>query len=142
MERAVNVVNVHPIGRSSGAPVQNRKRADAGNTRMRRVLVFALFAASSLAAITRTAGAQTAVSADEAATCFGFSFGAWTPPLDWHASGHERTPDSIVTPLASAGRAWAAELTHADEDGTMLLFPSWWPVGVEVRPWRAGAGVG
>ena len=99
---------------------------------MRRVLVFALFAASPLAAITRTAGAQTAVSADEAATCFGFSFGAWTPPLDWHASGHERTPDSIVTPLASAGRAWATELTHADEDGTMLLFPSWWPVGVKV----------
>ena len=99
---------------------------------MRRILVFALFAVSSLAAITRPARAQAAVSAGAAATCFGFSFGAWTPPLDWHASGHERTPDSITTPLASAGRGWATELTHPDQDGTMLLFPSWWPVGVKV----------
>jgi hypothetical protein len=105
---------------------------------MQRVFGFLLLAALSLAAITRTARAQAAVSANEAATCYGFSFGAWTPPLDWHASGHARTPDSISTPLASAGRGWAAELTHPDQDGTMLLFPSWWPVGVKVAlPARA-----
>jgi hypothetical protein len=99
---------------------------------MRRVIGFVLFAAASVAAITGAARAQATVSAAEAATCFGFSFGPWTPPLDWHASGHERTPDSISTPLASGGRGWAAELTHPDQDGTMLLFPSWWPVGVKV----------
>jgi hypothetical protein len=105
---------------------------------MRRVFGFVFFAAVSLAAITDAARAQATVSAGEAATCFGFSFGAWTPPLDWHASGHERTPDSISTPLASGGRGWAAELTHPDQDGTMLLFPSWWPVGVKVAlPARA-----
>jgi hypothetical protein len=114
-----------------GRPVQDRKRAGSGKMHMRCILVFALIAASSLA-ITRPARAQPAVSAGEAATCFGFSFGAWTPPLDWHASGLERTPDSIATPLASAGRGWATELTHPDQDGTMLLFPSWWPVGVKV----------
>jgi hypothetical protein len=111
-------------------PDQNR--ANSCISCMRRVFGFVLTAAASLAALTGAARAQTTVSAGEAATCFGFSFGAWTPPLDWHGSGHERTPDSISTPLASGGRGWAAELTHPDQDGTMLLFPSWWPVGVKV----------
>jgi hypothetical protein len=110
----------------------DRNGADAGIICMRRVFGTVLVAAASLSAITGAARAQATVSADEAATCFGFSFGPWTPPLDWHASGHERTPDSISTPLASGGRGWAAELTHPDQDGTMLLFPSWWPVGVKV----------
>ena len=106
-----------------------------------RMLGFVLWAAVSLAAITGTARAQAVVSADEAATCFGFSFGPWTPPLDWHASGHERSPDSIKAPLASGGRGWAAELNHPDQDGTMLIFPSWWPVGVKIAlPARTLAG--
>ena len=105
---------------------------------MSRVFHFVWFATASLAAVTGAARAQATVTAGEAATCFGFSFGAWTPPLDWHASGHERTPDSISMPLASGGRGWATELTHPDQDGTMLLFPPWWPVGVKVAlPARA-----
>jgi len=117
---------------------QDRKHTRAGITCMRRMLDFVLWTAVCLAAITGTARAQAAVSAEEAATCFGFSFGPWTPPLDWHASGHERTPDSITVPLASGGRGWAAELSHPDQDGTMLIFPSWWPVGVKIAlPARA-----
>jgi hypothetical protein len=105
---------------------------------MQSVFGFVLFAATSLAALAGTARAQAAVTSNEAATCFGFSFGPWTPPLDWHASGHERTPDSISVPRASGGRGWAAELTHPDQDGTMLIFPTWWPVGVKVAlPGRA-----
>jgi len=105
---------------------------------MRRVLGFLLFAATSLAALTHVARAQAPVLPGDAATCFGFSFGPWTPPLDWRASGHERTPESISVPLASDGRGWADELTHPDQNGTMLIFPSWWPVGVKVAlPARA-----
>lgn len=99
---------------------------------MRQLVGFALLAAASLGALTTAARAQAVVSAAEAATCFGFSFGPWTPPLDWHASGHEGTRESISVPLASGGRAWADELSHPDASGTMLLFPSWWPVGVSV----------
>jgi len=99
---------------------------------MRRIIGFVLFVVATLATLTRTARAQAAVSAAEAATCYGFSFGPWTPPLDWHASGHEGTRESISVPLAAGGRAWADELTHPDAHGTMLLFPAWWPVGVSV----------
>jgi hypothetical protein len=105
---------------------------------MRRVLGFLLFATTFSAALSLVARAQAPVSPDEAATCFGFSFGPWTPPLDWRASGHERTLESISVPHAADGRGWAAELTHPDQDGTMLIFPSWWPVGVKVAlPTRA-----
>lgn len=105
---------------------------------MRRVIDFALFTATMFVVLTGSARAQDAVSAVEAATCYGFSFGRWTPPLDWHASGHEGTRESVSVPLASSGRAWADELTHPDANGTMLLFPSWWPVGVSVAlPARA-----
>jgi hypothetical protein len=105
---------------------------------MRSIPGFLLFAATSLAAHTYAARAQAPVLPGDAATCFGFSFGPWTPPLDWRASGHERTPESISVPLASGGRGWADELTHPDQNGTMLIFPSWWPVGVKVAlPARA-----
>jgi hypothetical protein len=104
----------------------------AGITCMRRVLGFVLFVAASLAVLTGAARAQTAPSSVDAATCLGFSFGPWTPPLDWRASGHERTPESITVPLAPGGRGWAAATTQLTSEGTMLLFPSWWPVGVKV----------
>ncbi|HSU92714.1 MAG TPA: hypothetical protein VLI43_03340 [Gemmatimonadaceae bacterium] len=105
---------------------------------MRSIPGFLLFAATSLAALTYAARAQVPVFPGDAATCFGFSFGPWTPPLDWRASGHERTPESISVPRASGGRGWADELTHPDQNGTMLIFPSWWPVGVKVAlPARA-----
>jgi hypothetical protein len=103
-----------------------------GISRMRRIFGLALFLASSSVAFTRTAGAQDAPSSVESGSCFGFSFGTWTPPLDWRASGHAGTPASVSSPLAPGGRDWAAASIHPDAEGTMLLFPSWWPVGVMV----------
>jgi hypothetical protein len=128
---------VHPrmAGHGDGLPTaapSRPRRGLAGITSMRRIIGFVLFAAATLAALAGAARAQAAVSAAEAATCYGFSFGLWTPPLDWHASGHEGTRESIAVSLASGGRAWADELTNPDANGTMLLFPSWWPVGVSV----------
>ena len=120
------------------APDPDRMRGRAGISRMRRIFGFVLFALVPLATLTVAVRAQSAVTPDEAATCFGFSFGEWTPPLDWRASGHERSPDSIAAPLASGGRGWAAELNEHETDGKLLIFPSWWPVGVKVElPARA-----
>jgi hypothetical protein len=104
----------------------------AGITPMRRVIGLVLFVSASLAASTGAARAQTVPSSTEAGSCLGFSFGPFTPALDWRASGHERTPDSISVPLAPGGRAWAASLSHVGAERAMLLFPTWWPVGVTV----------
>ena len=105
---------------------------------MQRFIAFILFAVAFLALPIVAARAQTAPSAVDAVTCMGYSFGPWTPPLDWHASGHERTPESFSVPLAPGGRGRAAATTYLTTPGTMLLFPPWWPVGVSVAlPARA-----
>ena len=100
---------------------------------MRVILAFALIVGASVAAGARSAHAQSGDSAIGVGSCLAFSFGAWTPPLDWGAAGHEGAPDSIAPRLAPGGREWAAELNHHGAAGTMLLFPSWWPVGVTVE---------
>ena len=110
----------------------------AGINRMRRDFAFFLLAASSLVALAGSALGQSASSSVEPGSCFGFSFGPWSPPLDWHASGHAGTPATKSSPLAAGARDWAAAPIHPDAEGSMLLFPSWWPVGVTVDlPTRA-----
>lgn len=63
--------------------------------------------------------------------CLRFSFGAWTPPLNWQAAGHGAFPDTSRMPHAAAGRDWAQAGTGSDT--TMMLFPAWWPVGVIIE---------
>ncbi len=60
--------------------------------------------------------------------CFRFAFGAWDPPLDWTRAGHGNFPTGVVQ--GAHGRANAAR-TRKEEP--MLLFPSFWPVGIVVR---------
>lgn len=67
----------------------------------------------------------------EDAVCFGFAFGAWSPPLDWRAAGHGDRIDTTHFVHAPEGRDWAAEAS-SPRDTVLLLFPAWWPVGVEV----------
>jgi hypothetical protein len=64
--------------------------------------------------------------------CLGFSFGAWTPPLDAKAAGHSPFPPAASLPQAPGGRGWAIN-DSTSRDTLMLLFPSWWPAGVSVR---------
>jgi hypothetical protein len=107
---------------------------------MRHLFRFVLLTTASLAALPGTGRAQSPSPSVEAGSCLGFSFGSWTPALDWHASGHDRTPGTISTPVAPGGRDWAAAPTHPNADGSILLFPSWWPVGVMIDlPARAPA---
>ena len=71
------------------------------------------------------------IRADENA-CFGFSFGKWTPALDWQAAGHGTLPDAKNLQHAPDGRDWAADLSES-QDSALVLFPAWWPAGVLVR---------
>jgi hypothetical protein len=66
------------------------------------------------------------------AECYGFSFGKWTPPLDWQLSGHGAPLDSSRVGRAPNGRGWAASDMEMPSDTSLLLFPPWWPAGVLV----------
>jgi hypothetical protein len=78
-------------------------------------------------------------SRSEPPVCLGFSFGKWTPALDWKAAGHTVTIDPHSLQHAADGRDWAT--TQAVEsERVVVLLPSWWPAGVSVTlPNRAPA---
>jgi hypothetical protein len=80
-----------------------------------------------------------AQSSAEPPVCLGFSFGAWTPALDWRAAGHTSPLDPAVHQRAADGRDWATTQAVQDEH-TIVLLPAWWPAGVSVTlPTRAPA---
>ena len=83
----------------------------------------------------RGAGAQSAppTGRSEPTVCYGFSFGKWTPPLDWQEAGHGAALDSARVPRAPSGRGWAASDLEFRSDTSILLFPPWWPAGVMVE---------
>ena len=68
---------------------------------------------------------------DEPPVCLGFTFGQWTPVLDWKAAGHETRIDPSIHQHADDGRDWATTQAVQDEH-TIMLLPSWWPAGVSV----------
>ena len=69
-------------------------------------------------------------------SCLRFRFGAWTPGLDWTAAGHPGTIDSFRVARAAQGQAWAAGVPPTPKtaagDTVLMLYPSFWPVGVMV----------
>ena len=72
--------------------------------------------------------------ANDTTACFGFRFGAWTPPLDWRAAGHPRRDSTPAVAMAPAGREWAATVSSGTAaDSVLLLFPEWWPAGVKIE---------
>lgn len=76
---------------------------------------------------------------DEPTVCLGFTFGQWTPALDWKAAGHLTQIDPANHQRAGDGRDWATTQAVQDEH-TIMLLPSWWPAGVSVTlPNRAPA---
>ena len=91
-----------------------------------RVGIYLLLATMTFAS--QSAVAQSAVG--DTAQCFGFTFGAWKPALDLTAAGHSKEPLDTALLKAPGGREWASDATP--NDTTLLLFPTWWPVGVEV----------
>lgn len=91
-----------------------------------RPVTFTLVAA--LAATPLLAHAQ---QRDEPPVCLGFTFGPWTPALDWQAAGHVTKIDPAIHQHADDGRDWATTQAVEDEH-TIMLLPSWWPAGVSV----------
>jgi hypothetical protein len=80
-----------------------------------------------LVAVGGPVGAQ--LPAEQASRCYGFAFGAWTPPLDWRAAGHGPFPAAGSDQRAPDGRSWAFDPAA---DTLLILVPSWWPAGVVV----------
>ena len=75
--------------------------------------------------------------------CWRFAFGAWTPPLDWERAGHrgstgemsdrvQRIRDSVFAKDTNAVRSSAMLWERTSKGWSLVLFPSWWPVGVRV----------
>lgn len=95
-----------------------------------------LAAALVLLPLSRAAGQQgergAATRGVEAGGCYGFSFGTWTPPLDWRGAGHEPLAADLEAPKAPAGRDWAAQSSGAAGE-VLLLYPSWWLAGVSIE---------
>ncbi len=60
--------------------------------------------------------------------CYGFSFGEWDPPLDWASAGH----GAGGVPRQEAGPRDNAAPSGSDATAPLLLYPSFWPVGVTV----------
>jgi hypothetical protein len=95
--------------------------------------------ALALVAMVPERGSAQETSRSEPPVCLGFSFGKWTPALDWKAAGHVVTIDPRALQHAADGRDWAT--TQAVEsESIVVLLPSWWPAGVSVTlPNRAPA---
>ena len=79
-----------------------------------------------------------------ASKCWRFAFGAWTPPLDWDRAGHDgkaselaaraqRVRDSVFARDTNATRNNAMMWEQTKLGWSVVLIPSWWPVGVKVE---------
>lgn len=75
--------------------------------------------------------------------CWRLSFSDWTPPLDWARAGHgrdssvtaarmRRLRDSIFVSDTGAVNSSAMHWERTPKGLQLLLFPTWWPVGVLV----------
>lgn len=110
---------------------------------MRSTMVWVMVAAMLLPASARIAVAQDDSQAAPSSRCWRFAFGAWTPPLDWEKSGHsgkadelagrvERIRDSVFARDTTAVRNNAMIWVRGKAGWSVVLFPTWWPVGVKV----------
>ena len=69
--------------------------------------------------------------------CWGFVFGTWSPALDWAAAGHADyarrgpppAPEASTTDGAPRHDAASFERSGGP---ALVLYPTWWPVGVGI----------
>src|SRR4051812_15475819 len=113
-----------------GVKVETRRVGDEGRSinHMSIHLSLSWLVCACVIAMPSRARAQSAPGDD---VCLGFSFGAWTPLLDWRAAGHGDPPSEKTLQHAPSGRDWASDLATG-QDSTLFLFPAWWPAGVAV----------
>lgn len=110
--------------------------------RMTNAAVRACLSIVALMTLAQVAIAQRLATPDE---CFGFTFGAWEPPLKSVASTYNPGYDPTSSAPVGAPRDWATRvpsgrpLDATTADSVLLLFPAWWPVGVSIQ-WSAQRG--
>lgn len=108
-----------------------------------RILRFLTVTGVSLLLFASRVPAQRSDQQEPSSTCWRFAFGAWTPPLDWARSGHDgkagdladrvqRVRDSIFVKDTNAARNSAMVWERTRLGWSVVLFPTWWPVGVKV----------
>ncbi len=91
------------------------------------------FAALSLCVLAPGAHGQTAQDTSKnEPVCLAFSFGTWSPKLDWRGAGHGEMPGANVLQHAPSGRDWATDAGAGQPDSLLILYPAWWPAGVRV----------
>jgi hypothetical protein len=83
-------------------------------------------------ALSLTQAAQAQVRDTLPPVCLGFSFGPWTPPLNWRGAGHLATPDTSALARTPENRDWAVNGMVGLEDSLLVLYPRWWPAGIAV----------
>jgi hypothetical protein len=66
----------------------------------------------------------------QSTACLRFTFGTWSPALNWKAAGHATVLDSLRIDRAPDGRAWAGPAGNAAGDTVLVLYPAFWPAGV------------
>lgn len=75
--------------------------------------------------------------------CWRFAFGEWTPALDWARAGHagdasqaartvQRVRDSVYDKDTVATHANAMTIQYTKQGMLVMLYPPWWPAGVEL----------
>ena len=93
---------------------------------------------------TGKAGAQSSTQEMPSSTCWRFAFGAWNPPLDWSRAGHDgrageladrvqRVRDSVFVKDTNAVRNREMLWERTKAGWSVVLFPTWSPVGVMVQ---------
>jgi hypothetical protein len=103
-----------------------------------------LFYAIPLIALLFDGAAGQSGSQEPSSTCWRFAFGAWTPPLDWAGAGHDgrasdladrvqRVRDSVFARDTNAVGNNAMVWERTKNGWSVVLFPQWWPVGVQVQ---------
>ena len=79
--------------------------------------------------------------------CFGFSFGPFTPALDFAAAGHPgKAADMRGWPTGRreevpTARESAIRVDDDLRDSLLILYPSWWPAGIAVH-WSSRGSLG
>jgi hypothetical protein len=81
--------------------------------------------------------------------CWGFVFGTWSPALNWTTAGHAHYAQGAppAPEASSTGGAPRHDAASFERTGgpALVLYPTWWPVGVGItleRQPAAGDTVG
>lgn len=115
---------------------------------MHRLLAVILVGAGPAALSAQATGAD---SGAHPSACWQFAFGEWNPPLDWAGAGHagdssaaaqavKRVRDSVFDKDTVATHANTMSIEYTKDGMLVVLYPFWWPAGVNLTFDSTSAG--